>query len=251
MTVVVAFYCTDGVVIAADSMITPRIGNIGIGHRKGKKVHIMANDQVFAFAGDPGQASRFRVVAEALGPAIAGRPHPLLHPLDIANNVHAQFQASGIADKKDLATVLAFSHGGTFHCCVFEGQVQPRLLDAAHYFTTFGSGALSAEPFLGFVTNVFCTNGQPSVRDAVFLATWVVQHVIDTNPGGVAGPICVCAFESNGAGGYSARELPDTEIAEHQQAIQSAGEALRTWLQKMQSGEAGEEVEAPPTLGAA
>ena len=74
------------------------------------------------------------------------------------------------------------------------------------------------------------------MREAVFLATWTVQHVIDTNPGGVAGPIRVATFSADGNGQFQAIELPDSEIAEHQQAIESAATALRKWRDEIQSG---------------
>ncbi|HMM73939.1 MAG TPA: hypothetical protein PKC22_17230, partial [Rhodocyclaceae bacterium] len=64
MTVVVAFNCTDGVVIAADSMITPNMGGINVGHHHGMKLAVLAGPQLFAFAGDQGQAARFRVMAD-------------------------------------------------------------------------------------------------------------------------------------------------------------------------------------------
>ena len=38
MTVVIAFHCSDGVVIAADSMLTPNMGGINVGHHHGKKL---------------------------------------------------------------------------------------------------------------------------------------------------------------------------------------------------------------------
>jgi hypothetical protein len=52
MTVVVAFFCTDGVVVAGDSMLTPRVGGISVGHHKGVKVEALQGPQLFAFAGD-------------------------------------------------------------------------------------------------------------------------------------------------------------------------------------------------------
>ena len=64
MTVVVVFNCVDGVVIAADSMITPSIGGINVGHHHGRKIEVLAGPQLFAFAGDQGQGARFRVMAE-------------------------------------------------------------------------------------------------------------------------------------------------------------------------------------------
>jgi hypothetical protein len=75
-----------------------------------------------------------------------------------------------------------------------------------------------------------------------------VQHVIDTNPGGVAGPIRVATFSSDQAGNFEARELPESEIQEHQQAIESAANALREWRDKIQSGDAAGDAPAQPEL---
>lgn len=52
MTVVVTFLCDDGVVVAADSMLTPSFGGISVGHHDCRKVHLLENKQVFAYAGD-------------------------------------------------------------------------------------------------------------------------------------------------------------------------------------------------------
>jgi hypothetical protein len=38
MTVVIAFHCSDGVVIAADSMLTPNMGELTSGIIMGKKL---------------------------------------------------------------------------------------------------------------------------------------------------------------------------------------------------------------------
>lgn len=91
---------------------------------------------------------------------------------------------------------------------MFEGQLQPRLLDKHQYYAALGSGKLSADPFLRFLVDIFCQNGQPTVFEAIFLATWAVQHVIDTNPGWVAGPIRVGTFVRDGAGNFQAVHLP-------------------------------------------
>jgi hypothetical protein len=75
-----------------------------------------------------------------------------------------------------------------------------------------------------------------------------VQHVIDTNPGGVAGPIRIATFVKDQAGNFQAVELPDSEIQEHQQAIESATDALRDWRDKLQSGDAADDAPAVPEL---
>lgn len=247
MTVVVAFLCSDGVVVAADSMLTPSIGNVAVGHHKGVKVYALQGPQLFAFAGDQGQAARFQLMADLNHAAIAGKPHALDFPLALAEGIFNQFKATGIANSIGVNTVLAFAHGGNAHCCVFEGALQPRLLDAQHYYVSLGSGKLGADPFLRFITDIFCQAGQPKIREALFLAAWTVQHVIDTNPGGVAGPMRIGLLEKSGPGGtFVARVLPDSEIEEPKQAIESAGEALRKWRERIESGEAADDVPPPP-----
>ena len=248
MTVIVAFNCTDGVVIAADSMLTPSINGVGIGHHHGKKISILPGPQLFAFAGDLGQNARFRVLAEHNHGIINNQALPLDYPLVLTQAIIQQFNSTGIINNIDANPVLSYVYGGQHHCCVFEGRLQPRLLDVDHYYAALGSGKLSADPFLRFLVDVFCQAGRPTVGEAVFLATWTVQHVITVNPGGVAGPIRLATLSQNENGNYDARSLPDDEIAEHQQAIESAAEALRTWRDNLQSGEAAIGAPAQPEL---
>src|SRR5450432_3497648 len=103
------------------------------------------------------------------------------------------------------------------------------------------------DPFLRFITDVFCPAGRPTVREAIFLAAWTVQHVIDVNPGGVAGPARIATLERDGAGVLTARSLPTEEIDEHLQAIESAATALRKWRDEIQSGSAAVDAPEPPT----
>jgi len=76
MTVVVAFHCSDGVVIAADSMITPSMGGLSVGHHHGQKISILPGPQIFALAGDVGQNARIRIVAETNHAVIAVAADP-------------------------------------------------------------------------------------------------------------------------------------------------------------------------------
>jgi len=248
MTVVVAFLCSDGVVVAADSMLTPFVGNMGVGHHKGKKVDVLTGTQVFSFAGDLGQASRFKIVADASHAQITAAAHPIHYPLNITQQLIAQFQVTGILGAINLSTILAYPHAGKFQCCVFESLLQPRLLDHHHYYVALGSGKLGADPFLRFLVDTFCENGPPTVREAVFLATWAVQHVIDTNAGGVDGPIRIAVLEKDGAGNFVGRELQDTEIDTQQEVVTSAKAALKEWKNGIYSGRAAEGVPPPPSL---
>ncbi len=228
-------------------MITPSFGGLSVGHHHGIKVYVLPGSQLFAFAGDQGQAARFKVLAESNYLQLSNAAHPLDYPLMLAGSLAKQFQATGITNVS-VNTVLTFPHNGVCYCCGFEGAMQPRLLDVDHFYLALGSGKLSADPFLRFLVDTFCQSGQPTVREGVFLATWTVQHVIDVNPGGVAGPIRVAVVEV-ASGGYAARELPDSEIGEHQQAIESARDALRDWRGSIggQSTIATQGVPQPPT----
>jgi hypothetical protein len=246
MTVVIAFNCTDGVVIAADSMLTPSMGGINVGHHHGMKIDILSGPQLFAFAGDHGQSARFKAMAE-LSHALAGATaHPLDYGLRLSEGIINQFKATGINGSINTNTVLAYGHSGSHRCCMFEGPLQPRLLDEHHYYAALGSGKMSADPFLRFLVDIFCQNGRPNVREAIFLATWAVQHVIDTNPGGVAPPIRIATLGLNGSDAFEARSLPDEEIEEHKQAVESAGAALRSWRDQLQSGKAAQDAPAQP-----
>jgi hypothetical protein len=246
MTIAVAFLCTDGVVVGVDSMLTPSLGAVGVGHHKGRKIHILPGPQICAVAGDFGLAARFRIKAESSSGIIAGLSHPLDYGLQLAGGMATQFAATGLGNSNvDLATVLVYPHGGGHHCCAFMGRVQPWLLDADHYYVALGSGKLSADPFLRFLVDIFCS-GPPTVSEAIFLTTWTIQHVIDTNPGGVAGPIRIAAFEKD-PHQWMARELPDDEIGEHKEAIESAAAALREWRDRIRSGAAAEGTPDPPS----
>ena len=89
MTVVVSYLCSDGVVIAADSMLTSRIGvgsNIlPIGHHSGLKVYVLPGPQLFAFPGDPGQAARFKLIAEINHGISSQQPTPLGYPIQLSS----------------------------------------------------------------------------------------------------------------------------------------------------------------------
>jgi len=247
MTVVVAFLCTDGVVVAADSMLTPSMGGQGVGHHKGRKVCRVDGDQIFAFAGDQGLGARFQIMAGG-SHALAGQVgHPIDYGIALTTSLTQQFHNTG-ANPATVNAVVAFQHGADSHCCMFEGAIQPRLLDIHHFYAALGSGKLSADPFLRYLVDVFCPGGaQPTVRMATFLSAWAIQHVIDTNPGGVAGPIRMSVIERNAGGNAVARDIPSDEIDQHLQAMEDAVQSLRDWAQALHNaGPQARDAEPPP-----
>lgn len=247
MTVAIAFYCSDGVVIGADSMLTPSMGNIAVGHHKGQKVHILTGPQLFAFAGDQGQAARFQIMADGSHGRIGGVGHSIDYPLALTQSMIQQFHNTGIGNAINLNCFLAFNRIARPELCVFEGLLQPRLMDAMHFYAALGSGKLSADPFLRFLVDIFCVNGPPTVSEAVLLTTWAIQHVIDTNPGGVAGPIKIGVMDTQIGAGGNVQLLNDNEIDDHRQAVKSATDALRAWRGAFANGAGdGQQPNIPP-----
>jgi len=90
------------------------------------------------------------------------------------------------------------------------------------------------------------------VREATFLTTWAIQHVIDTNSGGVDGPIRIAVMESDNLGLWQSRLLTDNEVDDQGQAIESARQSLRDWRESLTPPENGEQpdegVPLPPTV---
>lgn len=248
MTVVAAFLCTDGVVVAADSMLSVNIAGYPLAHHKGKKVHALMGDQLFAYAGDQGLGARFRTIVELSHAQIPGVAHPLQYPLDLTASAHTQFASTNIdITNLDLNAVVAFHHQGVHYCSVFEGiSLQPRLLDTDHFYAALGTGRVAADPFLRFLYETFCQGMQPPLRDAVFLATWAVQYAIETIPGGVADPIYIGILERAGEGGYAVRELADEERDERLEAIEDARQTLREWRDSLHDEEAPEDIPPKP-----
>ena len=210
-------------------MITTTLGNINIGHHLGRKISLLSGNQIFAYAGDPGQAARASNLAAINANVIAMQPSALGYPITLANLIHTDFKQTGISASVNLNVALAFPFNGVQHCCIFEGAMQPRLLDGHHFFAALGSGALAAYPFLRFLIDTFSHSKQPSVKDAILLAYWAVQHTIDTSAGGVIKPICVFVAGGDGVGSHVVRELNDDDKQEHAQAVESATNALRKW----------------------
>lgn len=176
--------------------------------------------------------------------------HAIDFPITLTNSIVQQFHNSGIGNQINVNALLGFGHGGTHQLCAFEGMVQPRLLDPAHYYVALGSGKLSADPFLRFLVDIFCLNGPPSVAEATFLTAWAIQHVCEVNPGGVAPPTRIAVMERQADGSYQCRALSDNEVDDQGQLITSARQALRDWRDSLtppDNGEApDEDIPAPP-----
>lgn len=246
MTLVVGFHCQDGVLLASDSMITNSMGQIGTTETKGQKVYEVDGQQIFAFAGNSATAQRYRIM---LGLVHRGQQTAAI-PLDYATVVSTSVQGQLAQTNHPIPTgtnsLIGFTHDGEHQLLFLAADLQYSFLNPSEFWFAIGSGKQWADPFLKFLTGVFCANGQPTLNEARFLATWVLEHVIETNTGGVNGPIQMAElFYENGA--PQTRMVAEEEIEEHRDAIADATDALIIWREALVGeGEAGEDAPAPP-----
>lgn len=231
MTVVVAFLCSNGAVIASDSLITTTLDDDIVGEHTIKKTCALPGCRIMGWAGPLDLGLRFQAVATN---HTCGTPEtPLDHAISISRAAIGNFQLTGLKFPTELTTVVAFEHGDEGQCCVFGNEMQPLLLNQDFFCIALGSGKIAADPFLRFLIDTFCRGKRPTVRDGRFLATWAVSYTIASSPG-VGDPIRIATLERQD-GTFVAKELTDNEIQEHKQAIEEASKSLRAWHDGLQA----------------
>lgn len=242
MTIVVCIKCVDGIAIASDSMLT-----IGEAQQSGQKIHVIEQQQLFAFAGDLSLAERFRVFATTHYPLLAEAGHKFDYATAIAASLANNLRLTGIEPQTaNLMTVLIHEFKGDVEACLFTAGVNPRYLDSDHFSCAMGSGASAALPFLNFLLETFTSNRQPELIDGKLFATWAVKYAIDRLAGGVGGDIDLAIAERNETGQWIFRELPMAEVHESIGAIDSAADALRDWKHSFSDSSNTEPVPKPP-----
>ena len=100
---------------------------------------------------------------------------------------------------------------------------------------SMGSAKAITDPFLALMRRAFWRTGPPLVHDAVFAVTWVLQHAIEVNPGGVNGPMRIAVLERQG-GQWKARLLSEDDLLEHNQNVEAAYDALRRFRDRQSQG---------------
>jgi len=243
MTIVVGFLCRDGLVIAADSMLTLSAGAFDLAQRTGKKLYALPASHVFAYAGAQGLGERLRAVVEGQATGDANPANALVHTLNMSASALSGFRST-LVERPQVNGVVGFPFGAEPQVCVFEQDLQPRLLNEHSFYVTIGNGSVSAEPFLKFLADAFLNNAMPTVQEAVFLACWVVQYTIDTRPGGVGHPIRIAGLRRNGAA-LDQFELLDADVEEHRQAITEMTGHIRDWRARFADAD-GDDAPAVP-----
>ena len=111
----------------------------------------------------------------------------------------------------------------------------PGVAEAASHelpYAAIGSGQPLADPFLAFLRRIFWPYTLPTVAQGIFATMWTLRHAIEVAPGGVADPIQMAVVSKGKGQQFTAKQLSDGEIAEHQQSVEDAEEYLRQLNEK-------------------
>ncbi len=191
MTIIIGIRCPDGVVIGADSSGTEVAGQIRTIEQTVNKIDIIQGQIVLAGTGPVGLGQRFGQVVERFwaSNSYRGKSH-----IDVGRELciqcHTEFGSTG-PSQGQYGALLAFPFDGVCHLCEFpftDFQPKFKVQGGGTPHITSGSGKLIADPFLGFLRDLFWNDRLPSLSEAVFATLWTLEHTINFNPGGINGP---------------------------------------------------------------
>lgn len=235
MTLIVGILCSDGVVMASDSAAT--MGAVGIqtiGQQWIRKLTRLDSRTLMAATGAVG-------IAQVIGDMIlrksgAGQlggqktPEQIMQEVgvDIANSVrpyldtaHIQKAVVGDASASLCKTMVAIPVRRSPCLFTFDFNGAPEKATPDLPFVSMGSGQMIADPFLAFLKRAFWKESQPTVAEGRLVAVWTIDHVCQTNPGGVGGDIQLATLV-----GDDARIVGEEEVQEHKQRAAIAERAL-------------------------
>ena len=231
MTLVLGIRCGDGIVVGADSMITSGSlrGNVRV---DGKKIFLLPDDRgIVACAGDVVVSQIVMDDLREQWPSIAGA--------EIGSEVKDLVSKSirrALADENsqferlDFSALVALTIQHQATLLLYRGTQPAFEARDGVYFLRAGSGDLFASLFQKLLERIFW-NGEapPLIGDGVFSALWTLTHIIEANAAmGIGGPPRIAVLEDrSNQGDWRSRMLPNHELDEFQQLIQSLESSMR------------------------
>lgn len=244
MTALVGIFCSDGVVIGADSSATFSTGQFRTIEQQTDKIELIDDFCILAGTGAVGLGQRFcGIVQKAIKDGeFQGKRSPIELATTLCQHAVTNFSQTG-AQKGQYAALLAFGIKHEPFLCEFDlAEFQPELKTNKLWYCSMGSGQHITDTFLGFIRDVFWQDGPPNVNAGVFAATWTLQMAIDLNPGGINGPINIAVLEKDKkTGKLKSRTLGPNDLQEHEQKIREMTASIRKSAQN-------DKVEAIPDI---
>jgi hypothetical protein len=236
MTAIVGLYCTDGVVIGADSSSTFSSGTENTIEQPTEKICVIDGRVIFAGTGEVGLNQRFEaVLKKAVSGGLKGTSLDISK--EICRNALIDFEYTGRkVGGIGFGALVAFPVNHKPHLCECALQsFQPEMKTEKHWFASMGNHQKITDAFLGYLREIFWPSGPPTLHDGMFAVTWTLEHIIDLNTGGINGPIRVAVLEMK-EGKAKARLLNNDELAQHKQNVAEAKEHMRKFKDKFQPG---------------
>lgn len=224
--------CRDGIVIGADSIAT---FPTSIEQEVSDKIVIAEGDVVVAIAGAVGLSQMIKEELKARWHEIKQQPkteakNAISEAMWI--QIEPNVTRAKIAGKSfsGCPSLVAIPIQGSHILVQFSPLADPTEITFESPFVSIGSGNVQADPFLAFVRRTLWNNDAPaSIPEGIFGVLWTLDHVSTVNAGlGVGGPPRIAILRRH-SGRWSADFLSEHYLAEHQQAIQDAEEALRRY----------------------
>jgi len=254
VTALVGIFCKDGIVIGADSAATSATaGGQPTIEQPVMKIDIIDGKIIIAGTGSVGLGQRFNAVVRELW---STKQFSNKTEVTVAKMLsHATIQDFGSTFLKpgQFGALVAYpcKNGNQAEAChLVEFAVadfQPEFKNPNLWYVSMGSGQTIIDPFLGFMRDIFWQDGPPSVQDGVFAATWLLDHAVAVNPGGVNAPVRISVIEKL-KGDWKARLLSDDDLHEHRANQEAAKEALRNYKKHMGGEQDAVDIPAAPTV---
>lgn len=228
MTAIVGMFCSDGVVIGADSSMTLGAGSsLRTIEQPTQKIDIVNDRVIVAGTGYVGHGQRFRrVVKTSTGKFMKPRSNPVDICRKLGNSAIQDFKQTQYP--VEFGAVIAFGARDEPVLCEFSlGQFQPELKDKHNRFCSMGSAQAITDPFLAFLSELFWPSGEPTLDDGLLVVTWTLDHAITVNPGGVNGPVQVAVLRRDDASGLQPVMLTDDDLVEHREWIDETKKDIR------------------------
>lgn len=234
MTLIVGILCSDGAVIGADSASTSAAGNQKVmEYGPVRKIHAIQNTALAACTGSVGMSQRYKAVLDS----VFNDPN---HSRKTSNDIAKNISRRTIEDAQQtyqqqitIGSITAFvneNKGKKIHLVEFEyGSFQPEFKKIETPFVCMGNGQLYADPFLAFLAKVYWRDGLPTVAEGIFYTTWVIQHVIRVNTGGINAPIRISTISLDESKNVQINEYDELEgsLEEGKSTVAKVEEQMR------------------------
>lgn len=239
MTLIVGLKCSDGIVIASDSAATFAAGALRtIGQQSVQKVLRVNDHMLFSATGAIGMA---QLIADRLGTLWKENAFSKTHTAATAmdrigkeigtlvspymQSAQIQRNLTGEAGTSLCKSLVALPVSKQPHLFQFDFNGAPEEVTAQLPFVALGSGQPIADPFLAFLRRVFWPTTAPTLAEGRLIAVWTIEHVAQTNPGGVGGPVQLATLTLASGAATVTMETPEA-IEEHKQKVESAEKAM-------------------------